>query len=171
MNSITSINNVVFLFFQNFANSGLVGDIAYFFSYYIFYTLIFVGFVWAIFFSKEKMFNFAVLFSSLLSVTIIVNILKTFFEIPRPFLSLPIIPFLYESGFSFPSGHSAIAFALAFSLYFLHKKLGVTFIIFAIIIAISRMILGVHYPFDVLVGMIVGMMTSYFFVKLFNKTK
>ena len=58
-----------------------------------------------------------------------------------------------ESDFSFPSGHSANSFAVAWILFRMTKKqYGVTAVAVAALIAFSRLYVGVHYPTDVLAG-------------------
>jgi undecaprenyl-diphosphatase len=53
---------------------------------------------------------------------------------------------------SFPSGHAAGSFAFAFFLLALHRPTGLLAILFAIPIAVSRVVIGVHYPTDVICG-------------------
>lgn len=102
-----------------------------------------------------------VLLSTALS-TLITASAKLFFNRTRPELWPRIIE---ESSASFPSGHSTFAAALATLLILVywqspHRHL-IAFcaILFAFSMGISRMILGVHYPTDVLVGWITGMTT------------
>ena len=63
--------------------------------------------------------------------------------------------------FSFPSGHTQAAFAFASSIYISNEKVGVFTYIIAIMVALSRMYLMVHYPTDVLCGMILGISYGY----------
>jgi undecaprenyl-diphosphatase len=86
--------------------------------------------------------------------------LKETFQRPRPS-----IPHLMEAhGYSFPSGHTTIAAALFLILSYLwyrhtrnHRWLGPSASIFlALLIGISRLYLGVHYPSDVLAGFALG---------------
>lgn len=58
--------------------------------------------------------------------------------------------------FSFPSGHTQAAFACTVSLFLWRKKVGIPALIVAAIIAFSRMYLYVHYPTDVLAGLLMG---------------
>lgn len=59
--------------------------------------------------------------------------------------------------FSFPSGHSSAAFAAAWVMFrCLPKKLGVMALIYATLMAFSRLYFGVHYPSDVLAGIVFG---------------
>lgn len=58
--------------------------------------------------------------------------------------------------FSFPSGHTFGATAVAVSLLFYHKKAGIVACIFTALMAFSRLYLYVHYPSDVLGGILLG---------------
>lgn len=59
--------------------------------------------------------------------------------------------------YSFPSGHTASSFAAAWVLYRrLPKRFGIPALVLAGLIGVSRLYVGVHYPTDVLAGMISG---------------
>jgi undecaprenyl-diphosphatase len=73
------------------------------------------------------------------------------------------------SQFGFPSNHAANSAAIAATVYLVgYKKLGVMFGFLALLVSLSRVFLGVHYPGDITVGMITGALYSYLIVKLFN---
>ncbi len=58
---------------------------------------------------------------------------------------------------SFPSGHTGASFASAVAIYKqIPKKFAVFFIVLASLIAISRLYVGIHYPTDVLGGLVTG---------------
>ncbi|MFI2609908.1 phosphatase PAP2 family protein [Kitasatospora sp. NPDC018619] len=61
---------------------------------------------------------------------------------------------------SFPSNHSVIAFAAAASLWFVNRRLGWVAGLFAVLMAASRVWVGVHYPHDVAVGALVGLLVA-----------
>jgi len=64
--------------------------------------------------------------------------------------------------FSFPSGHTAASFAAAFSLYIAGvKKLSIPAFILASFIAFSRMHLYVHFPTDIVAGIVIGILCGY----------
>lgn len=72
--------------------------------------------------------------------------------------------------FSFPSGHSAASFSVAMAIYLSgHKRAGTVALIFAALIAVSRLYLGVHYPTDVLAGAAIGCLSALVIKKLFDK--
>ncbi len=90
--------------------------------------------------------------------------LKLTIKRPRPFETYPdlIVKKTDGGGFSFPSGHTAFAFGTATSLSLAFPKWYVIApsYLFAGAVGYSRMYLGVHYPSDVLGGIIVGVGSS-----------
>lgn len=76
----------------------------------------------------------------------------------RPFVHHPQIRLgaMPLDRFSFPSGHTlhAVAFTLVAVSY--HPALAVVLVPFALLVAVSRMVLGLHYPSDVAMGAMVG---------------
>lgn len=100
----------------------------------------------------------------LLSLIINNNIIKNIVQRPRPFATFKELQIIVPipSEFSFPSGHTASSFAAA-SVFFrqLPKKLGLPSVILAGIIGFSRLYVGVHYPTDVIAGVIMGILLSY----------
>ena len=65
------------------------------------------------------------------------------------------------SSYSFPSGHTSSSFAAAFIIYrMMPKKAGIPALILAAMSGFSRMYVGVHYPTDVLGGVLVAFVSS-----------
>ncbi len=104
-------------------------------------------------------------------------VLKNFFARPRPFL-----PWLVdESGFSFPSGHAMASLMFyGLLLYFIHashlslwkKSIFSFFLCFLILmIGLSRIYLGVHYPSDILGGYLVSLCLMSFGIFFYRSMK
>ena len=63
--------------------------------------------------------------------------------------------------FSFPSGHTITAFAVAVSLTRFYPELGVGLLFCAISVALSRILLGMHFLSDVVAGAAIGILLAY----------
>lgn len=97
-------------------------------------------------------------------------ILKPIIARPRPFIAQGVDILIREPmGFSFPSGHTGSSFAAASVIYFYNKKRGLLALILATLIAFSRMYLFVHYPSDIVGGLILGIISSRIAIKITNE--
>lgn len=112
-----------------------------------------------------------IVFSALLP-TLIMSVAKAFFNRPRPELWPRIVS---ETSASFPSGHSTFAAAFAAMLIILYwhsphrRTVCAAAVLFALAAGFSRLILGVHFPTDVLVGWITGSSTVVLLYFAFRK--
>lgn len=84
---------------------------------------------------------------------------------PRPAAAHPLEVHLWFTNAStdpsFPSDHSAAAFAVGFALLFVSRRWGLGMVALAAAIAVSRVAIGLHYPGDVLAGMGVGLLAAF----------
>ena len=97
------------------------------------------------------------------------GVLKILIGRPRPYVMLGIKILITDPiGDSFPSGHSTSSFAVAGILAMNLKIYGKWFLILAGAIAFSRIYLYVHYPTDVLAGVLLGSACAIGVTKLFN---
>ncbi len=114
-------------------------------------------------FKKTRAVGVSVLLALLINLCITNISLKNIIARPRPFNVNPELVTLikHPSSFSFPSGHTSGSFTAALVLYHLMpKKIGVPAVVLATMIGFSRMYVGVHYPTDVLGGIVVGIVAS-----------
>ena len=99
------------------------------------------------------------------------GILKNLFARIRPFNVNTAVELLIAKpiDFSFPSGHTAASFATISALFFAgEKKLWKAALVLGILIAISRMYLYVHYPTDILGGLLAGVLAGFLGAKCGN---
>lgn len=124
---------------------------------------------------KYKLFLIGLV--SILAVTLIVQIAKHAIEAPRPLLYFQNAPFVHVVKWvsvhynnSFPSGHSAGAFALFCFLALIdnNKLRGLLFVSLALIAAYSRIYLAQHFFADIYIGSIIGTGCSFVVYSLFE---
>ncbi|EQB63087.1 MAG: Phosphoesterase PA-phosphatase related protein [candidate division Zixibacteria bacterium RBG-1] len=100
-------------------------------------------------------------------------ILKTIFERVRPCSDLPNVHLLLYNNcpttYSFPSNHAVNCFSAAMMVSFFYKKTGIFLFLIAILVAISRVYVGVHYPFDTVGGAIWGVLGASLILVSANK--
>lgn len=80
----------------------------------------------------------------------------------RPFIALENIKLLIEapSGYSFPSSHSCTSAACALCIFLQSRRYGIAALIFALLVAFSRVYFNVHYLSDVIAGIALGAIVS-----------
>ncbi len=83
---------------------------------------------------------------------------KTLFSRPRPcwIFDVPKMLIPIPEDFSFPSGHTYSSFLSAFVILSQNKKWGMVTLLVAIIMAFTRLYLFVHFPTDILGGIVLG---------------
>ena len=120
---------------------------------------------------KYRKIGFIALGALILSTIFGEGILKHVVQRIRPSADIPAINMLIAKplSYSFPSGHTASSFAAAGVLSKYFKKYALGFLALASLIAFSRLYLYVHYPTDVLAGIILGLICSRIIICMFNK--
>lgn len=132
-----------------------------------------------LFFKKTRKAGVVALVSIAIGFVCTNLVLKNLFARPRPWLDVAGLVALIEEHDpnSFPSGHTTSAFAFAAALCFAAPKRWMKYaaVIAAILMGFSRLYVGVHYPSDVLAGVVIGFVAGFLAEKLvdslFNRKK
>ena len=96
--------------------------------------------------------------------------LKHLIARPRPFTVHEITLSIAEPhGYSFPSGHATAGFAASITLLLRDRRFGIPAVILAVIICFSRLYNYVHFPSDVLGGMLLGTISAFIVYAVFRK--
>lgn len=100
-------------------------------------------------------------FATLAGSHLIVQLIKRTVGRPRPSRNLPFAALIAEPDrFSFPSGHAAAAMSLALGLAIVFPVAAPLAGVLALVVGMSRVVLGVHYPGDVLAGQALASLTA-----------
>lgn len=122
--------------------------------------------------AKNLILKGSQLLVTFLTSFIIIKALKYLIGRNRPYITYDFLDKLAQAeSLSFPSGHTFEAFAFSTAVALLFKNLWIRIFIFswAVLVGISRMILGMHYISDVIGGIILGLLTAYFVHVLYRK--
>ena len=120
---------------------------------------------------KRNLKAIIIIFSSAIIAWILAEFIKYIISMPRPFILLENVKLLFEHGEydSFPSAHATFYSAIAVASFFFYKKIGLIAFLIAIIIGLARIVSGIHFPIDILVGFILGIITAYILYLLTKK--
>lgn len=157
-----TLDTSLFFVLNNLAGQSRIFDLLIIFlAQYLAYivTVVFLITAWQ---GRDRLAVFWIpIISALVARMGITELIRFFYHRPRPFTTYPVHQLLSHSPWSFPSGHAAFFFALATGVYFHSKKWGIALFFIASIITISRVIAGVHYPSDILGGILIGIACAY----------
>jgi undecaprenyl-diphosphatase len=162
---ITLDTQLFFAFNSLAGQSPFLDDVIVFIASYLPY-LVGTFFLGLVFFSaytnREKIgLLFVGLGSAIIARFGAVEIIRFFYPRARPFDDLAVTQLLTSDNWSFPSGHASFFFALSTVVYLYNKKWGTGFFIATILLTLSRVIAGIHYPFDIVGGALVGGVVGY----------
>ena len=178
------MGSITFFIFYNLAHqSKILDSLIIFFAVYFPYIVVMLAGLFLLFHHEvlkaeepfrvlmEKKKEIFLVFLSGILAGLIDEVLKVLIKLPRPFdVFTNVHPVFPEIGYAFPSFHATFFSALAFSIFFMHKKAGYVFMFFALLIGAARIIAGVHFPIDILGGFALGFLVAYF-INLFQISK
>lgn len=161
------MNYTVFQWFNNFAGSSKLLDslMIAITNSAAYVAILFMLILW---FNNGKKVNaikkqYTVLYTTLsVIIALLVNVvIHAVYYHPRPFVSHDVhqlVPHAADS--SFVSDHSVLVFSIAFVFLLRGEKLKYVALIWAVLVGVSRMYVGVHYPLDILGAAFLTFITS-----------
>lgn len=99
---------------------------------------------------------------SLVTANLLLRLCNVIYFRPRPFYSHSVnILFYYPTDSSLPSNAATVGFSLAMSIWLNNRKAGVAYFLSALLFGFSRIFCGVHFPGDILTGLLLGGGSAY----------
>lgn len=162
-----NMNEQVFNFLYGLAYRSIIIDLlTVLFAKFSIYILILVA-LGMIFAQKDFKHRYYFLSLTVLSVILSSGIVKPivnyFFYNPRPFVVLANVKTLisHSASASMPSGHMMFIVPIALAVFYMNRKAGLWFFGAVILMGVSRVIAGVHWPLDILAGILLGALSFY----------
>lgn len=161
----------IFQLFNNLAGQWICLDsLAIFFADAFKYIIVFALLLFLFKWQKNRAMVFWSLIAAIIARLGICQIIRFFYYRPRPYFSHEVFKLLDKGNEgSFPSGHTSFFFALSTVVYFYNKKAGILFFVASFLMGISRIFIGVHYPLDILAGIIIGIFSGWLVYKYLAK--
>ena len=169
------MNEQIFVWINNFAGRWPSLDWAMiFFAEYLMYLMILIVLVSAIWnYRQYRAMAIVSIGSALIARFIVASGIRYFYYHARPYLTIVETNLLLaqKTESSFPSGHTIFVFALATGVYQYNKKAGMWFYVLASVVGFSRIFVGVHWPYDIVAGAVLGIFTALVCDWLFRRHK
>lgn len=91
---------------------------------------------------------------------LLLSIFRNYYNAPRPYEVLDITPIIHKDtkGKSFPSRHVFSIFIISMAFYYIIPTMGIVLMVLGLVLGIVRVLGGVHFPIDVIVGGAMGIL-------------
>lgn len=171
MHIIESFDINLFYWLNKLLHQSWEGDqlILFFAQYYIFVVgIVFVIAIYKLHRGKQERWYVFVRAGliTLIARFVIMPIIYLFDQRLRPYIVLQTPHLFAVNTYAFPSGHTTFAFTIATIAWYYHEKTSYFLYISGCIIGIARVIAGVHYPSDIIGGIILGTVSAYTLMEL-----
>jgi undecaprenyl-diphosphatase len=170
-----TINLALFNIIHNLAgHSHFLDALGVFIADTFTYVLILVGayFLWRLRGWRQRIFGaIEIALAVLLGDVLINTAIRHFYHHLRPFAALNFVPLILNEtpNNSFASGHMAILFAMSTVIFCLNRKWGSWLLGLSLIVGIARVYVGIHWPFDIIGGALIGIISGVIVHRLVRK--
>ncbi len=153
---------------QSFLLDGFFVFLGQYLPYFM--VLLALGWIFSFESKRERWFVFLeIAIILILSRGIIAEVFHFFYQHPRPMDALGLAALLSEHGNSFPSGHASFMFALSGGMLMFSWRWGLVYLGLSLVNGFARVVAGVHWPLDILGGMVVGLVSAILIHLLLSK--
>jgi undecaprenyl-diphosphatase len=158
-----NIDLIIFRAFNSLAGKSAILDkfIIFCAGYLGWFYLLIVGLILLRNFKKNMYTIIEICISGFLARMIIAEAIQFLFYADRPFVNFNVNQLLrHSASASFPSGHAIFFFAVSMSIFLWNKKIGAIGLCTSVLVGLSRIFGGIHWPSDILMGAGLGIITA-----------
>lgn len=163
------------LFFQIFNLGGknyLLDKLMIFGANELIFVTFFVCFLLIVFGGPKERRSFLFIIVGIIFAEILIKTTHVFLVEPRPYVTFNLIPLIkHTPDAAFPSEHTTMMATIAFAYIFNKSKFAVMFLSTMLWVGFSRIYVGVHYPLDILGGIMYGFFANYLTILINKKIK
>ena len=172
LSAINSVDYTIFHAVNQYASHvKFVDSLMVFFADYAQYVLIVLLGLFYLLIKRQPCCSIQALCACATGV-IINKVISLFAYRDRPFISHHVNQLIdHAANSSFPSDHATSALVITFTIWLHFKRSGRMWVVMGALIAFSRVWVGVHYPFDVLTGAVLGCVLALFIHYVIFNTK
>lgn len=154
-------NTALFFPIYNLSHqSVLLDNLMIFITNYLLYLTILFTFILTIKGKTEEKKAFLLILLGIPISILLIQVVHIFIIEPRPFVTYHFLPLADNyTNLSFPSRHATLMAVIAFAYLHYRSKWSTFFLILMLLVGISRIYVGVHYPIDIFGGFIVGIIS------------
>jgi undecaprenyl-diphosphatase len=169
------MNTQIFIFINNWAGRwGWLDSLMIFCAEYLWYLLV-LGVLWLAVRNWKHWRDMAIVSigSAVVARFGVAELIRHFYYHARPYWVLAQTHLLLakETESSFPSGHTIFVFALAMGVYIYNKRIGKWYLWLGALVGFARIFVGIHWPYDIIAGAILGVLTAWIGDKIYRKYK
>ncbi len=159
--------SIFFLIFHLSGHFQVLDILMVFITKYLIYLTVFLIFILGFTGKIKERKAFLLAIVTIPFAILLINLLRMFYIEQRPFLTYQLISLTNDAPNSaFPSIHTTIMTIIAFAYIYFKSKWSLLFLTTAVFIGFSRIYVGVHYPIDILGGLITGLLALIIVVQL-----
>lgn len=160
-----------------YAINGLAGQsrvldiIGIFLARYLAYVLVFVLLGFFIY-NRKKYWPmiFEAGLTAFFANFVVIGLIRLFHNRMRPFLyEQTNVLLTHSTASAFPSAHATVFFAISLIVFFYNKKAGIMFFIASFLMGLARVFTGLHWPLDILGGIVAGLFSGFLMHYIFQK--
>ncbi len=97
------------------------------------------------------------------SVYLLLKIIRILIKRKRPYLVFSSLNLPKRKKYSFPSNHTGASFIISYTFLYLNVYIGIFLLIISAILGLCRILIGLHFPLDVLCGFLISTVASILF--------